>query len=72
MAKAMIPVAKTECYLKYGLMPMEYEAYYCPRCGTVLNAGPNYQPKYCGECGQEIDFSGVTWKPEKEFTGKEL
>lgn len=38
---------------------------YCPSCGDVLNAGPKYQPNYCSECGQKIDFSGMEWEEEK-------
>ena len=47
---------------------------YCPRCNHVLNAGPNFQPKYCSECGQKIDFSEVKWEEEKilEHAGRRL
>lgn len=64
---AMKPRMEIGRYLKYGFVIMECEHYYCPKCGFALNAGPNYQPKYCSECGQKIDFSGVKWKEEKEL-----
>ena len=43
-------------------------------CNHVLNAGPNFQPKYCSECGQKIDFSEVKWEEEKilEHAGRRL
>lgn len=59
------PVVRTEVYRKYGFTYVEYKPCYCPRCNHVLNAGPNFQPKYCSECGQKIDFSGVKWEEEK-------
>ena len=39
----------------------------CPRCGEVLNAGPDYQPNYCERCGQRISFEGVKWKEKKSW-----
>lgn len=59
------PVVRTEVYRKYGFTYVEHKPCYCPRCNHVLNAGPNFQPKYCSECGQKIDFSGVKWEEEK-------
>ena len=34
----------------------------------------NFQPKYCSECGQKIDFSEVKWEEEKilEHAGRRL
>lgn len=61
------PVVKTNTYLKYGFVLMEREYYCCPKCGDVLNAGPNYQPKYCDQCGKRVDFTGIQWKEEKEL-----
>lgn len=61
------PVSKTEEYLKYGFVITRYVCYYCPKCGKVLNAGPDFQPKYCSQCGQKIDFSGVKWKRDVEL-----
>ena len=60
--KARKPIAKKSTYLKYG-----FEYYRCPRCKNILNAGPNYQPKYCDQCGQKINFSGIKWKEDKEL-----
>ena len=59
------PVVKTRVYKRYGLVCVEYKPCYCPRCRNILNAGPNYQPKYCSECGQKIDFSEVKWEEER-------
>lgn len=59
------PVARTETYLKYGFVITECEKYLCPRCGSILSAGPNYQPRYCDQCGQRISFKEAEWKEEK-------
>ncbi len=61
------PSARTQTYLKYGFVITECEKYLCPRCGSILNAGPNYQPRYCDQCGQKINFTGVQWKKEKKL-----
>lgn len=61
---AMKPFKRTETYLKYGFVITEHERYYCPRCRKILNAGPQYQPKYCPECGQKVTFKGVKWKAD--------
>ena len=45
----------------------ECEKHLCPRCGSILNAGPNYQPRYCDQCGQKVSFKGIEWKEEKEL-----
>lgn len=62
---ARTPISKTGTYLKYGFVIMEKESYFCPRCGSVLNTDPNYQPKYCEQCQQKINFSGIEWKEER-------
>lgn len=59
------PVVRTETYLKYGFVITECEKYLCPRCGSILNAGPNYQPRYCDQCGQRVSFKEAEWKEEK-------
>lgn len=66
------PIEKTETYLKYGFVITEHKFHYCPKCGSVLNAGPNYIPNYCGRCGQKINFSGVVWTKDRElgFAGR--
>ncbi len=61
------PVSRTETYLKYGFVITECEKYLCPRCGSSLSAGPNYQPQYCDRCGQKVSFKGAEWKEEKEL-----
>jgi len=61
------PVARTETYLKYGFVITEHEYQYCPKCKHVLNAGSNYQPKYCDQCGQKLNFSGIKWKEDKQM-----
>lgn len=65
--KALKPTMKVQRYLKYGFVLTETQQCVCPKCKMVLNAGPNYQPKYCSECGQKLDFAGIKWKPEKEI-----
>lgn len=60
----MRPIERIQTYLKYGFVMMEHQYMDCPRCGHVLNAGPNYQPKYCDQCGQRVTFDGVEWKTD--------
>ncbi len=59
------PIVRKEIYLKYGFVKTEHTSYHCPRCSKTLNAGPNFQPKYCWQCGQRIDFNGIEWEKEK-------
>lgn len=59
------PTAKVKTYLKYGFVITEHEYHFCPKCGHSLNAGPNYQPKFCEQCGQHITFKGIKWKEDK-------
>lgn len=61
------PILKKSEYLKYDFVIMEREDCLCPKCGNILNAGPGYQPKYCSECGQKINFTGVQWKKDKQL-----
>ncbi len=65
--KAEKPIPKRTVYKKYGFVLMEYVQQLCPRCWNVLNAGPNYKPRFCSECGQKIDFSETVWEDEKEI-----
>lgn len=65
--KARKPIARKITYLKYGFVITEHENHYCPRCNHVLNAGPNYQPKYCDQCGQKLSFSGIRWKEDVQL-----
>ena len=55
------PLTEMRIYLKYGFARTRYQACLCSRCHQILNAGPNYQQKYCAQCGQRIDFGGMTW-----------
>lgn len=66
-AIAKKPVPRIETYLKYGFVITEHEYHYCPRCSHVLNAEPNYQPRYCGQCGQKLNFSGIKWKDDRQL-----
>lgn len=59
------PTIAVKTYLKYGFVVTEHQFFYCPNCNRSLTAGPNYQPNYCEECGQKLDFSGIKWKEEK-------
>lgn len=65
--EALNPIVKVQRYLKYGFVITELQQCVCPICRKALDAGPNYQPKYCSECGQKLDFTGIEWKPEKEI-----
>ena len=61
------PVPEMGTYLKYGFVIMEHQYQLCPRCGNALNAGPDYQPERCGQCGQSIDFEGTKWKEDRQL-----
>lgn len=61
------PIVRTEVYRKYGFTYVEHKPFYCPRCNHVLNAGPNYQPNFCSNCGQKMDFSGAIWTEERNI-----
>ena len=58
------PIIKHGTYIKYGFAIMRHQYCTCPSCRSVLNAGPNYQPNYCSECGQRVDFAYVQWEEE--------
>jgi len=61
------PIEKQTKYLKYGFVITEFVAYHCPRCAHMLNAGPDYQPRYCDKCGQEVTFEDIQWIPDKKL-----
>lgn len=65
--KEMVPVERIGNYLKFGFSITEHQYMDCPRCDHVLNAGPNYQPRYCDQCGQRISFEGIQWKEERHI-----
>lgn len=69
--EAKKPIEGKMRYLKYGFVHMESKTYCCPECRKILNAGPNYQPKYCCECGQELDFTEIKWGSDKQIGYKE-
>lgn len=62
---AMKPISEMDIYYKFGFVITEHEQQLCPRCRNILSAGPNYQPRYCDQCGQRITFDGIDWKEEK-------
>lgn len=64
---AMKPVSKIEVIVRYNFVKLEHESYYCPVCGSVLNAGPNYHPNFCEKCGQALDFSETEWKEDRRI-----
>lgn len=61
------PIIRRNTYKKFGFVVTLRQYCYCPRCNQVLNAGPDYQPKYCGQCGQHVDFSDVVLEREIEL-----
>lgn len=65
MKRGRKPIVKVDTYLKYGFVITEHEYHSCPMCGNVLNAGSNYQPKFCDQCGQEITFEGIEWREDR-------
>ena len=61
---ARSPVIKNGTYKKFGFVVTLSQYCYCPRCNHILNAGLDYQPKYCDRCGQRVDCSNVSWKED--------
>ena len=55
-----------EVYLKYGNSPTICTRIYCNNCRHIINAGPNYKPKFCDMCGAPIvdNLDKVEWKEE--------
>ncbi len=64
--KAAKVIVRQGRFLKYGFVITEHQYMDCPRCRSVLNAGPNYQPAYCDRCGQKLNFEGVNYEPDRE------
>lgn len=58
------PISRIETIPRYGFVLTGHEFFDCPRCKSVLNAGPNYQPNYCDRCGQKVNFKGIQWREE--------
>ena len=65
MGEARKPFTGTMVYNKYGFVRIQVMTTYCPACRKQLNAGPNYMPKCCSECGQKLDWEGIEWKEDK-------
>lgn len=61
------PIDTSERYLRYGFVITEAQQYICPRCHGPLNAGPNYQPRYCDNCGQRLNFEGAAFRPARQI-----
>lgn len=59
------PLTRFKKYRKYGFALTQAQYAYCPSCEAMLNAGPNYMPKRCEECGQLIDWTDYQWTPDK-------
>ena len=59
------PKVQMRVYPKYGFVNVRHQVCFCPRCWHILNAGPGYQPNYCGECGQRLTFDGMEWKADE-------
>ncbi len=60
------PLPKTQTYLKYGFVITEHDIFCCPNCKRALDAGPNYQPRYCDQCGQRVTFEGTEWRGDRK------
>ncbi|MBR1374258.1 hypothetical protein IJ556_07415 [bacterium] len=65
--KARKPILNRTTYLKFGFVITEHTNCHCPRCKEILNAGPNYQPKYCDRCGQKVDFTDIQWEEDRDI-----
>ena len=65
---AIAPIITHQEYLKYGFCKTRCQSFLCPTCNSILNAGPNHQPKCCDQCGQFIDFTNIVYEDE-EFLG---
>lgn len=59
------PMVEFYNYKKFGFKYYRHQNFICPNCGEVLNAGPEYQPKFAPCCGVELDWSGVEFVPDK-------
>ena len=64
---AMRPITEKRTYLKYGFVLVRCQACLCPACFKTLNAGSNYQPEYCDQCGQHLTFDDIEWEQDEEL-----
>lgn len=62
--KAEMPYRSFYTYEKFPGKYYCHETWNCPRCRHVLNAGPNFQPNYCDNCGQKLDFNHVEFEED--------
>ena len=58
----MTPIITKREFLEFGFVPARFQAFICPGCKGILNAGPDYQPKFCPECGLKLDFAGIVFE----------
>lgn len=63
--KPEVPKTRFKKYKKYGFSLTRVQVAYCPACDHHLNAGPNFMPKRCNECGQLLDWNGYSWTPDE-------
>lgn len=58
---------KQDVYLKNRRIPMITTRVICDKCSHIINAGPNYIPKFCDMCGAPIsdDLSKIKWLNEE-------
>lgn len=54
-------------YLKYGFSPAIDTQIYCDNCNHLINAGPDYRPRFCDMCGAPIkeNLDKVNWKNDE-------
>ncbi len=62
---AKTPLVEFDTYKKFGNLPTKYQKFICPKCKNVINAGPNYQPRYCSSCGQKLKFDNIEYVNEE-------
>lgn len=58
---------KQKIYLSNYIYPMRSTLVVCDKCKHIIDAGPNYKPKFCDMCGSPIkdDLDKVDWIYEK-------
>ncbi len=63
----MKPIITKREYMKWGFVPTRFQAFICPACNDVLNAGRDYQPRFCAKCGAKLDFTGITFEDDEDL-----
>ena len=58
---------KDQIYLNFINHAIKHKVVLCDNCSKILNAGPNYKPKFCDMCGQKIsdNLDKVDWTNEE-------